>query len=206
MPFWKQKGVPQATISFPGCHTLKNPDFYTKHEALTLIDRIKQGDQSAMQTLYQRHERYWFRLCLRYARNRSEAQDMMQEGLILIFRDLHQYDPERGAFLSWSSRVLVHAALRYLKKHQWQLSFDDLELATREPALNESAIEKLSAKELTQLIQQLPTGYRVVFNMYVMEGYNHREISETLNISEGTSKSQLHKAKKLLRQQIESLF
>ena len=159
-----------------------------------------------MQALYQRHERVWFRLCLRYARSRSDAQDILQEGLIQIFRDLSQFDDRRGTFSNWSNRVLVNAALRYLRKNQWQNSFDDLEMATQEPVLNESAIDKLSAQELTQLIQQLPTGYRVVFNMYVMEGYNHREIAETLNISEGTSKSQLHKAKKLLRQQIESLF
>ncbi|MEO1712347.1 MAG: RNA polymerase sigma factor [Bacteroidota bacterium] len=173
---------------------------------MEIIERILSGDQKAMQTLYQRHERVWFRLCLRYARNRSDAQDILQEGLIQIFRDLHQFDDDRGAFSNWSNRVLVNAALRYLRKYQWQNSFDDLEIIRQEPVLNESAIDQLSAHELTQLIQQLPTGYRVVFNMYVMEGYNHREIAETLNISEGTSKSQLHKAKKLLRQQIESLF
>ena len=159
-----------------------------------------------MQELYEQQERSWFRLCLRYARNRSDAQDMMQEGLIQIFRSIDQFDPERGSFQNWSNRVLVNAALRFLKKYHWQNSFDDLELAAREPSLNESAIDQLSAKELTHLIQQLPTGYRVVFNMYVLEGYSHKEIAEVLSISEGTSKSQLFKAKKLLKQKIESLF
>ncbi len=159
-----------------------------------------------MQELYRQHERHWFRLCLRYARNRSEAQDMMQEGLMMVFRDLHQFDAERGAFRSWSNRVMVNAALRFLKKHQWQLSFEDLEAVGQEVDRSASALEKLSAKEITRLIQQLPTGYRVVFNLYEVEGYAHREIAQLLNISVGTSKSQLSKAKKMLRQSIESLL
>lgn len=159
-----------------------------------------------MQKLYQTYERYWFRICLRYGRNRAEAQDMLQEGLVMIFRDLHQFDAARGAFESWSNRVMVNAALRYLKKYQWQLSFEDLERVSNAPDFSETSMEKLSAKEITEVIQQLPTGYRVVFNMYEIEGYAHREIAEMLNISEGTSKSQLSKAKKMLRQKIEFLL
>ena len=171
-----------------------------------LIKNILAGDKAAMQTLYEQHERHWFRLCLRYGRSRSEAQDILQEGLVAIFRDLKQFDPERGEFRSWSNRVMVNAALRFLKKHQWQQSFEDLELAETEPDLSQSILGKISAKELTQVIQQLPAGYRIIFNMFEMEGYSHLEIAETLNISVGTSKSQLSKAKKALRQKLEILF
>ena len=94
---------------------------------LLLIQKSLNGDKAAMHALYKQHERHWFRLCLRYGKNRSEAQDILQEGLILIFRDLKQFDPSRGKFKSWSNRVMVNAALRYLKKHQWQHSFEDLE-------------------------------------------------------------------------------
>lgn len=173
---------------------------------LNLIERIINGDKAAMQELYQTHERYWFRICLRYGRNRAEAQDILQEGLVMIFRDLHQFDAARGEFKSWSNRVLINAALRYLKKNQWQLSFEDLELVLNTLDFSETSMEKLSAKEITQVIQQLPTGYRMVFNMYEVEGYSHREIAAALNISEGTSKSQLSKAKKMLRQKIEFLL
>jgi RNA polymerase sigma factor (sigma-70 family) len=182
------------------------PLFSKQYSGLTIIEKTLNGDQAAMQELYQLHERYWFRVCLRYGRNRSEAQDIMQEGLVLIFRDLHQFDPEKGAFRSWSNRVLVNAALRFLKKHQWQLSFEDLESARNEPDFSETSLDKLSAKEITEVIQQLPSGYRMVFNMYVIEGYSHKEIAALLNISVGTSKSQLSKAKKMLRQKIEFLL
>ncbi|MEN0046109.1 MAG: RNA polymerase sigma factor [Bacteroidota bacterium] len=173
---------------------------------MTLIDKILEGDETAMNELYQRHERHWFRICLRYARNRTEAQDIMQEGLVMIFRDIHQFDASRGEFRSWSNRVMVNAVLRFLKKFQWELSFTDLELAKNEPDFSETSMEKLSAQEITQVIQKLPTGYRIVFNMFEIEGYSHKEIAEKLNISVGTSKSQLSKAKKMLRQKIEYLL
>lgn len=171
-----------------------------------LIQKAVSGEEPAIQMLYEKHQRHWFRLCLRYGKNRDEAQDIMQEGLVAVFRDLKQFDSKRGEFKSWSNRVMVNAALRYLKKHQWQQNFEDLELAESEPDLSENALGKLSAKELTQVIQKLPSGYRIVFNMYVIEGYTHQEIAKELNISIGTSKSQLSKAKKLLRQKLEILF
>ena len=170
------------------------------------INQILKGDKAAMQGLYQSHERFWFRLCLRYGRNRSEAQDILQEGLMMVFKDLKQFDAERGEFKSWSNRVMVNAALRYLKKYQWQQSFEDLEMVENEMDISETALQALNAKELTGIIQQLPSGYRIVFNMYVIEGFSHKEIAATLNISVGTSKSQLSKAKKLLRQKMEKLF
>ncbi len=171
-----------------------------------LIERILKGDKTANRKLYERHERHWFRLCLRYGKNRTEAQDILQEGLIQIFRDLAQFDQERGAFKSWSNKAMVNAALRYLKKHQWQQSFEDLSIAEIKTDFSESILGKISAKELIQVIQQLPSGYRIIFNMYEIEGYSHKEIAETLNISVGTSKSQLSKAKKALRQKLEILF
>ena len=159
-----------------------------------------------MSELYARHERYWFRLCLRYAQHRSDAQDMLQDGLVNIFKDLEQFDAERGSFQAWSNRVLVNAALRFLKKHQWQASMGELDLAEKVADLNPSAYGQISARELTHVIQQLPTGYRLVFNMYEIEGYSHQEIADTLEISVGTSKSQLSKAKRALREQLNLLF
>lgn len=173
---------------------------------LVLIQKIMAGDKAAMQLLYEQHERHWFRLCLRYGKNRSEAQDILQEGLIMVFRDLGQFDAERGAFSTWSNRVMVNAALRFLKKHQWQQSFEDLETADTESDISQSILGKITAKELTQVIQQLPSGYRIIFNMFEIEGYSHQEIADALNISVGTSKSQLSKAKKALRQKLEILF
>jgi RNA polymerase sigma-70 factor (ECF subfamily) len=172
----------------------------------SLINQILAGNRKAERALYDEYKQYWFRLCLRYGRNRSEAEDILQEGLLYIFKDLAQFDNNRGKFKSWSGRVLVNAALRYLKHNQWHQSFADLEVVTTEATVSNDVIDRLSAKELTQLIQQLPSGYRVVFNMYVIEGYSHKEIAEKLNISESTSKTQLFKAKRALKQKLQVLF
>jgi RNA polymerase sigma-70 factor (ECF subfamily) len=145
-------------------------------------------------------------LALRYGKNRVEAQDVFQEGLINIFKDLHQFDSERGEFIHWSNRVLVNSALRFLKKNQWQNTFTDLKVAENEQEISESILDEMAAKELVQIIQQLPLGYRIVFNMYVIEGFSHKEIAGELEITIGTSKSQLSKAKKALRNILEDFF
>lgn len=171
-----------------------------------LIQSILSGDKSAERKLYEQHRQRWFRLALRYGKNRGEAQDVFQEGLIGIFKDLHQFDSARGEFIPWSNRVLVNAALRFLKKNQWQNTFADIEVADQEKEVTENILDQIAAKELIEMIQQLPLGYRIVFNMYVLEGFSHKEIAEQLEISIGTSKSQLSKAKKALRSLLEGYF
>ncbi|MEM6966718.1 MAG: sigma-70 family RNA polymerase sigma factor, partial [Bacteroidota bacterium] len=163
------------------------------------IKKILRGEKWAEQALYERHERRWFRLCLRYGKNRAEAMDILQEGLIGVYRDLHQFNAEKGTFVHWSNRVMVNAALRFLKKNQWQQTFVELDEAINEAEISEDVFSKLAAKELIQLINQLPLGYRIVFNMYVIEGFSHQEIADHLNVTASTSKSQLSKAKRALR-------
>jgi len=171
-----------------------------------LIKRSLKGEEKAIQLLYTRHKQYWFGICLRYASSRFEANDVFQEAVSRVFEKLHQFSPQKGSFKAWSNRIFVNAAFLYLKQHQWQQSFKDLDLAEDEVDMSESALGKITAKELTQLIQQLPFGYRVVFNMREIEGYSHLEIAQMLDISVGTSKSQLFKAKKALRAKIKILF
>lgn len=171
-----------------------------------LIKKILSGERRAERDLYEKYKRRWFRLCLRYGNSRHEAEDILQDGLSYVFKDLHQFNAERGAFLYWSNRVIINAALRYLKKNQWQKSFADLGEMREEPGKSDFIIEKISAKELTAVIQKLPLGYRVVFNLYVIEGFTHPEIAAQLDISVGTSKSQLSKAKRYLRKQLAVLF
>lgn len=171
-----------------------------------LITKAQNGNQTAIHKLYENYETYWFRLCLRYGRNRSEAQDIFQEGVLKIFQKLEKFDVNRGTFKSWSSRVIINQALKYLQKHQWQQSFDDLKMVENEADFSIHIIETISARELTEIIQQLPSGYRMIFNMHEIEGFSHREIAETLNISIGTSKSQLSKAKRLLREKLKALY
>jgi len=117
---------------------------------------------------------------------------------------LHQYDERKSQFSTWSSRVIVNAALRYLKKNSWNATFSELD-RDQETNSNEVPVyDQLAEQELISLLQTLPTGYRIVFNMYAIEGYGHKEIAEALGITIGTSKSQLSKARKMLRAKLET--
>ena len=175
-------------------------------EESKLIKKCLRNNAKAQRALYDLHKVKWFMICLRYAPNKMEAEDMLQEGLISVFKELKQYDPKRATFSAWSNKVIVNAALQYLRK--WKnlnlnQSIDDYE---EHFAHNEDVVDTLSAKELNSFVQNLPDGYRVVFNLYVMEGYKHREIAEILSISENTSKTQLLKAKKMLGNQIKKVL
>lgn len=131
---------------------------------------------------------------------------MLQNGLIRIFTSLAGFNPRKGTFSVWSNRIIVNESLRFLQRQQ-RLRF--MEIGEDEPLTLEHSADffsTLSAKDLVNLIQQLPIGYRTVFNLYAIEGYSHREISEQLQISINTSKSQLSKAKKMLRGWIEVLL
>lgn len=145
-------------------------------------------------------------ICLRYANNRNEAEDMLQEGLISVFKNIKQFTPKKAEFPAWSNKVMVNAALQYLrkwKKFDFTQDIDDYE---NQLVYEEDVYDTLGAKELTSLVQKLPEGYRVVFNMFVIEGYKHKEIAEVLEISESTSKTQFLKAKKMLRNQLETVL
>jgi RNA polymerase sigma-70 factor (ECF subfamily) len=145
-------------------------------------------------------------ICLRYAHNKSEAEDMLQDGLISVYNNLKQFDPGKAEFSFWSNKIMVNAALQYLRKWK-KLNFNkDIDNYEDRLSYPEDVFGKLGAKELTTMVQQLPDGYRIVFNLYVIEGYKHREIAEKLSISENTSKTQLLKAKKMLRTQLEEVL
>lgn len=171
-----------------------------------IIKKCLRNNSRAQWELYERYKLKWFMICLRYGKNKADAEEMLQEGLISIFKSLRQYNPKKAQFSVWSDKVMLNAALQYLRKWKrldFTLSIDDYEDLV---IYNDDVYETLGAKELTSVIQKLPDGYRIVFNMYVIEGFKHKEIAESLNISENTSKSQLLKAKKMLRNQLEKIL
>jgi len=169
-----------------------------------IIQEAIKGDKVYQRKLYEMYRTRWYMICLRYGNSKIQADDLLQEGLIRIFQNLHQYNPKLSKFGTWSSRVVVNAALRSLEKSNWLKTIGSLEEADELVSQSPSVMDEISAKELTFMIQQLPVGYRIVFNMYAIEGYSHKEISTELGISEGTSKSQLSKARKHLRSALES--
>lgn len=142
-------------------------------------------------------------LCIRYMKDRDEAEDVLQEGFITMFNQLAAYQG-RGSFEGWARRIFVTTALMHLRKNDALKQSEDISEIRFLSDCGTSALEMLSHKELLKLVSELPDGFRIVFNMYVIEGYTHKEISEILNISEVTSRSQLSRARQWLKDKITS--
>ncbi len=161
-----------------------------------LRDCLK-GKASAQRELYAHFANMMLGLCYRYTKSLADAEDVLQEGFIKVFKNLHQYNGS-GELGAWIRKIMVNTAINYLKKgnrYQYDLSFVEKGL---HPVSNENPELELNAKELADLIRQLPTGYQTIFNMHAVEGYKHVEIGKILGINEGTSKSQYARARALL--------
>lgn len=146
------------------------------------------------------YSRKMMTVCLRYARNRADAEDILQDGFVRLFQKIHQYKAE-GSFEGWIRRIFVNASLKKYQTKKWSMEQTGVEYV-EEGKIDPDIISTLSEQEILQLIGELPEGYKVVFNMYVIEGYSHKEISEILGINEATSRTQLLKARKHLQQKI----
>ena len=166
-------------------------------------DCIKQKPQ-AQRELYQLFAPKMMALCYRYARDEANAEDIPQEGFIKIFQKINKYD-DRGSFEGWVRRIMVNTAIDHIRKQKHQQNEVEINEVISED-VSESVLDKLEAEHLYEVIQQLPTGYRLVFNLYAIEGYSHKEIGEQLNITESTSRSQYTRARAMLKRKIEELY
>lgn len=143
-----------------------------------------------------------YSVCLRFSRSRHEAEEILQEGFIKVFVSLHKYRDE-GSFEGWVRKIMINTALQRYRSRSALHAVVSLELTQHHPSSDkEEILANLSAKELLRMVQELPPVYRMVFNLYVFEGYQHKEIASLLNISEGTSKSNLHDARRWLKEKI----
>lgn len=171
---------------------------------LALAQACAGGDSLARHTLYEHFKGKMFGLCLRYARNRHDAEDYLHDGFIQVFKDIHQYQG-KGSLEGWIRRVIVHTALKSLKKQKMTDLFPENMVFDRET--NDEDYDFFKDESVTalalQLMQGMPTGFRTVLNLYILEGFSHAEIGAELGISEGTSKSQLNRAKAHLKQLLE---
>ncbi|MGN6601340.1 MAG: RNA polymerase sigma factor [Ginsengibacter sp.] len=178
-----------------------------KNESL-LLEEIRQlirscldEDRHAQKRLYELYAPKMFGVCLRYARNREEAEDIMQEGFLQVFKSLQNFKFS-GSFEGWIRKIMVYSAIaKYRGKSKLHsvLTIENENIIAYE---NEDILSRLGKKELLQMVQDLPPAYRMVFNLYVFEGLKHREIAQQLDISEGTSKSNLHDAKLILQRAV----
>ncbi|MFK7953642.1 MAG: RNA polymerase sigma factor [Ekhidna sp.] len=168
-----------------------------------LIKKCQSQNKKAQEELYGRLSIPMMGVCLRYLKNREDAEEVLLSGFFKVFKNLEKFTYENEiAFFAWVKRIMINESLMLLRKNK-QIQIlainEDLDFEDELSSLNE-----LETADILKTIQQIPLGYRTVFNLYEVEGYSHREISKTLDISVGTSKSQLFKAKKMLRELLES--
>lgn len=165
-----------------------------------LIKGSIEGDPKMQEALYQKYAPKMYAVCLRYAGNNDDAQDLLQEGFIKVFRNLEKYRHE-GSFEGWMRRIFVNTSIEQYRRKVHLNSISEQEERGIEDA-SVSVLDQLTERDIVQLVQELSPGYRAVFNLYVIEGYSHKEIAELLSISEGTSKSQLARAKSILQKKV----
>jgi len=170
---------------------------------LDLITECINHNRTAQKQLYDMYRVKMYTLCLRYMSNKMDAEDMLQEGWVKVFSNLHTYNSDKGGFYSWIKRIFINTNLEHLRKKR--MRFDDLESESAFATTVNKPIHDMSLEELVNVLQELPVGYRSVFNLYVIEGYTHKEVAETLDISPNTSKTQLMKAKKMMQGKVQVL-
>lgn len=162
-------------------------------------------DRRAQEALYRQFASKMYGVCLAYVKDRDTAKDVMHDAFIKVFRSFQRFDPERS-IEAWIRTIVVNTALDHLRK-QNRVQLIEIDDKVRETHSDErSILDRVQMADLMGIIDKLPSGARTIFNLYTLEGYNHREIADKLNISEGTSKSQYSRAKILLREMIEKYY
>lgn len=169
-----------------------------------LIEGCVNGRRDCQRLLYEKYSSKMFGLCLRYAPDYHTAEDILQEAFVKVFFNIFKYNGS-GSFEGWMKRVFINYAIESLRRTDKNIVSDDLAVATELTTAND-VLAKLKMEDLLKLVQSLPNGYRTVFNLYVIEGFPHKEIADMLNITEGTSKSQLARAKAMLQKMVQENY
>lgn len=169
-----------------------------------LIQGCIDGDRQMQDLLYKKYAPKMYGVCLRYAGNTEDANDILQEGFIKVYNNLSKFRRE-GSFEGWVRRIFVNTAIEQFRKKVKLYNVTEVQENTIEDK-ELDALDKLAAKDIVSIVNELSPGYKTVFNLHVIEGYPHKEIAEMLGITEGTSKSQLARAKGVLKKIIETRF
>lgn len=165
----------------------------------SLIEGCLRNDAAAQRELYNRFSAKMLSVCYRFAHNREDAEDMLQEGFIKVFTQMHSFQ-NKGSFEGWVRRIIVHTCINILKRNKKFNDNVDLEYANAIYIKEESLPSIMQAKQIVESIRLLPIGYRTVLNLFAIEGFSHKEIGEMLDIQESTSRSQFTRAKVMLEQ------
>jgi len=166
-----------------------------------IIDGCKKGNRKFQEKLYGHFASKMFAVCMRYAPSREDAEDLLQEGFLKVFNSIDGFKNE-GSFEGWIRRIFVHTTIEFFRKNSKMHPMIELNPVLPEAAVSEDIFSTINANELMKMVQRLSDGYRITFNLYAVEGFTHREIGEMLNINEGTSKSQVARARILLQKML----
>ena len=166
-----------------------------------IVNGCKKGNRKAQEQLYRNYYRAMATLCMRYTRNEEDAVEVLNNGFLKVFRNIEKYDEKQAVLYTWMRTIIINSCLDFIKQKEKNISHMELDDAV-EIDIPAEAISRMKATELLYLVRQLPPATQAVFNLYVMDGYNHKEIAQMLNIKEGTSKWLLSEARKSLQQKI----
>ena len=176
--------------------------YQSKYTDDQIVAGCKEGKAEFQEALYLTYGPKMMGICMRYAQDKMEAEDVFQETYIKVFEKIHRF--KGGSFSSWIYTIFINSSIdnyRSNKQRHLHVNFDDIE--EMKGSAGSDVIKDLAAEEINEIINQLPEGYRLVFNLFVVDGFSHKEIADMLSISEGTSKSQLFKAKSMLMKLLE---
>ncbi len=168
-----------------------------------LIAECKKGKREAQEKLYRRFSPMLYGVCLRYSRDNTEAEDFLHDGYMIIFEKIGQF-ANRGSFEGWMRRIVVNVALERYRSRNKLYPVEDITKYDN-TSVKEDLFAELGASELLEMIKELPPRYKMVFNLYAIEGFTHKEIAEQMSITEGTSKSNLNRARQILQNKLEKL-
>ncbi|EAR16521.1 RNA polymerase sigma factor [Robiginitalea biformata] len=168
-----------------------------------LIRKCKKGNRAAQEELYRTYSAVLFGICLKYSRNKTEAEDNLHDSFMTVYEKIHQFR-DKGSFEGWLKRITVNTVLQKYRKKEPLSLVEETPDPDGDPEPGTGTGEELSLGTLLQFVQELPEKYRITFNLYVLDGYSHKEISESLGTSEGTSKSNLARARAILRDRIKN--
>jgi RNA polymerase sigma factor (sigma-70 family) len=167
-----------------------------------LINGCKLNDRKAQEQLYRRFYGAMASICLPYTKNQEDTKEVLNNGFLKVFKNIGQFDPAKASFYTWARKIIINVSIDFLRSQHVGYTTMPLENLP-EPGIDNTIVQQIDAEELLLLIRQLPPATRLVFNLYSIEGYNHREIAHMLTISEGTSKWHLSEARKVLKSLIQ---
>ncbi len=166
-----------------------------------IVEGCRKGHSKCQKALVDRYSGLLFTICLRYTGDENKSKDVLQESFIRVFKSIRTFDPDRGSLQNWMKKITVNMCLKTIKKNQ--IASTGLTIDINDNlSVGPDVISKMNADDLLKLIQTLPEGYRQVFNLSVIEGYNHKEIADKLGIAEVSSRSNLSRAKQILRKKL----